>query len=161
MTLLAAASGAMPVRAAVPSGKIISLINEFQSKENFEVVKFGALGTSVVKAIARSSAFKDSDKETRDAMSVLKGIKRVAIVEYEDSAEDVRSRFTRKLDRILANSEILVEAKDKDDIMRVYGVVNSDASLVKDVVIYVPSDCTLICLFGSVPMDSLNKIIAR
>lgn len=151
----------MPGKDAIPSGKLISLINEFQSKENFEVVKVGSLGTAVIKAVTGISATRNLDEEAREALKALGGIKKVAIVEYEDSAEDVRSRFTRKLDRILANSEILVEAKDKDDIMRVYGVVNSDASLVKDVVIYVPSDCTLICLFGSVPMDSLNKIIAR
>lgn len=158
---MSATLSAMPGKDAIPSGKLISLINEFQSKENFEVVKVGSLGTAVIKAVTGISATRNLDEEAREALKALGGIKKVAIVEYEDSAEDVRSRFTRKLDRILANSEILVEAKDKDDIMRVYGVVNSDASLVKDVVIYVPSDCTLICLFGSVPMDSLNKIIAR
>lgn len=158
---MAATLSAMPGKDAIPSGKLISLINEFQSKENFEVVKVGSLGTAVIKAVTGISATRNLDEEAREALKTLGGIKKVAIVEYEDSIEAVRSRFTNKLNKILATSDLLVETKDGDDVMRIYGVVNDDASLIKDFVIYVPSDCTLICLFGSIPFDYLTKIIAK
>lgn len=158
---MAATLSAMPGKDAIPSGKLISLINEFQSKENFEVVKVGSLGTAVIKAVTGISATRNLDEEAREALKALGGIKKVAIVEYEDSIEAVRSRFTNKLNKILATSYLLVETKDGDDVMRIYGVVNDDASLIKDFVIYVPSDCTLICLFGSIPFDYLTKIVAK
>ena len=90
---------------------------------------------------------------------MLNDIRRVAVVDYEDCGESVKNEFNSKLDRILAGAEILMEVKDSEDLVRIYGVVNEDASRVKDFVVHVPNDCALICMFGSIPMDAVAKII--
>ncbi len=45
--------------------------------------------------------------------------------------------------------------------MRIYGVVDESADSVKDFVLYTPSDCALICIFGSISMDAVAKIASN
>lgn len=161
LALLAATMSARTSKESIPCDKLLALINEFNSQDNFEVVKVGSLGTSTIKSIVKLSAKETCDKETREILKILNGIRKIAIVDYEDCTADVRSRFTGRLDKILASSDLLIETKDGDDIMKIYGVVNNDASIVRDFVMYVPSDCALICLFGSIPMDAISVIAAK
>ena len=45
--------------------------------------------------------------------------------------------------------------------MRIYGVMDEKTNEVKDFVLYAPSDCSLICLFGTLSMDAMAKIASN
>lgn len=144
---------------AVPKDKLLGLISEYRHSDGFDIVNVGALGTSLVRAAAKIAMKVDGDPEMVEAVKLLNDIRRVAVVDYEDCGQSVKNEFNSKLDRILAGSEVLMEVKDSEDLVRIYGVVNEDASRVKDFVIHVPNDCALICMFGSIPMDAVAKVM--
>ena len=48
-----------------------------------------------------------------------------------------------------------MEIKDGGDMCRIYGVVDDAADKLSNFVLYDPSDCTLICLFGTIPMSAV------
>jgi hypothetical protein len=56
---------------------------------------------------------------------------------------------------------MLMEVKDGSDIMRMYGVVDDRGDKVKDFVLFSPEDCTLICLFGSISLDSVMAVASK
>ena len=145
---------------SVRQESLISLINEYSFHDGFEVVRVGSLGTAAIKGVAKIAALADKDDpDIREMVKILNGVKKLAVVEYEECDDKVRDKFNRKLERLLESSDLLMEAKDGEDILRMYGVVTEDSSTVKDFVLYVPSDCALICLFGSISLDSLSKFM--
>ncbi len=145
----------------VPGTQISMLINEYRLYDGFEAVKVGRLGTKIVKALIQSGAAHEDDPDLKDAVKVLKGIKRLAVVEYSDCAPEVRQGFSQKMSRLLSGAEMLMEVKDGSDIMRMYGVVDDRGDKVKDFVLFSPEDCTLICLFGSISLDSVMAVASK
>lgn len=122
------------------------------------MVQLGSLATSAIKTVIRIAAKDDPD--ARQALQVLNGIRRLTVFEYEDCSPAVKEKITRKLNRILKNSELLIETKDGTDSMRMYGVVDEKGDTVTDFVIYTPGECALICIFGKVSMDAIAKVAA-
>ena len=51
-----------------------------------------------------------------------------------------------------------MEARDGGDSVRIFGVTDGDGSVLRDVVVHAPGSSTLICLFGSLPMETLAKL---
>ena len=56
---------------------------------------------------------------------------------------------------------MLMEVKDGSDIMRMYGVVDDRGDRVRNFVLFSPEDCTLICLFGTISLDSVLNMASR
>ena len=77
-------------KSGVPRERITSLINEFRGYDGFEVVRMNSLGTSAIKALVRMSALSDGDKDSRALLDMLKGIKKIAVVDYEDCERNVK-----------------------------------------------------------------------
>ena len=144
---------------AVPKEKLLRLIADYRHSDGFDVVNIGGLGTSLARSVAKIAVRVDGDSDAAKLLRVADGIRRFCVVDYEDCAPRVRDSFNSKLSRILSRYELLVEVKDTDDNVRMYGVVNEDASKFQDFVIFVPNDCALVCLFGSIPMDAVGKIM--
>lgn len=160
LVLLTVTALADSPKKSVRQESLISLINEYSFHDGFEVVRVGSLGTAAIKGAAKIAALADKDDpDIREMVKILNGVKKLAVVEYEECDDKVRDKFNRKLERLLESSDLLMEAKDDEDILRMYGVVTEDSSTVKDFVLYVPSDCALICLFGSISLDSLSKFM--
>ncbi len=148
-------------KGAVPKDRLMTLISEFSGKEGFEVVKIGSFGTAALKTAMRASVSGDDSENVRQMLNAMKGIKKIAIVEYNKCDEKTREAFNKKLDKILSSSELLIEAKDGDDAMKIYGIVNEDENALHDFVMFAPNDCALICLFGSIPLDSINEFAMK
>ena len=53
-----------------------------------------------------------------------------------------------------------MEAKDDDASMRIFGVVDEKTGTVRDFVLHSPDGGTLICIFGSISMDAVSKVLA-
>lgn len=83
---------------------------------------------------------------------------RIAVAEYEDCDANVRDRFNEKVAKALENSELLMEVKDEEDMVRIYGTITEDGDKIKDCVIFIPEDYTLVCIFRTIPMKALMKL---
>ena len=141
----------------VSKTQLAALVSEYRQYDGVELVQLGSLATSALKTVIRISAKDDPD--AAEALQLLGGIRRLTVFEYEDCSPAVKERITRKLNRILDSSELLIEAKDGDDAMRIYGVVDEKGDSVRDFVLHTPGSCALICIFGKVSMKTISKIM--
>ena len=152
-----AAFAAEPAK-SVSRSAIASIVSEFRHYDGVEVVKLGRLATGALKGVV--SAVGITDPDTREALKLIEGLKGLTVVEYEDAPSDIRYRMDRRIERALQKCELLMEAKEDDGTMRMFGSVD-DSGTVRDFVIYAPDSGTLICLFGKMSMDVLQKAMAE
>ena len=153
-----AASAGKPVSKTVPKSKLASVVSEFRGYDGVEVVRLGWLGTAAIKGVARAAA--KSDPDARKALDLVRGVKRFTVLEYDGCTPAVRERIIRRLDQALHGSELLMEAKDGSERVRMFGVVDDATGEVRDFVLHAPSDHALICIFGSIPMESVAKVLS-
>ena len=146
---------------AVRQEKLLELISEYSEKKNFNVIRISSFSASAIKGVVREASAFDGDKDLKDTLEVIKGIRGGVIVKYGDCSEAVRRGFDRRLGELLENCDVLFEAKDGEDMIRMYGVIDENAEDVKDFILYIPSDAALVCLFGSIKLDALAKIVAE
>ena len=52
-----------------------------------------------------------------------------------------------------------MEVTDEGDQMQIYGLYDERTDVVRDFVLYTPSECALICLFGSISMDTVSRMM--
>ena len=137
-----------------PSGKIRTLMNEFRDEPGFEVVDMGPVALGLIRAAARGEVKTEDD---RKALQVFKDIKRLTILDFSDAEASRKEKFLRKAKRVLADEEMLMEAKDGDETVRVYGQSSGDGNILQD--IFILADDTLISIKGSIRMDQVNALI--
>ena len=139
---------------SVSRTEITSIISEFRHYDGVEVVKLGRLATGALKSVIRTAGIGDPD--TRQALSMIEGLKGLTILEYEDAPKDIRYRIDRRVERALQKCELLMEAKEGDSRMQMFGSVDDKSGVVRDFVIYAPESGALICLFGKMSMEALK-----
>jgi len=152
------AGNAADARRPAGKNKINSLVNDFRREEGFEIIKLGSFSMNLLRLAVKFSDDGDMDEDDRKAMKALSGIKAMTVVDYEDAPKSVRDRFTARLDRILAGNELLLEAKDDGETVRIYASPAKDSSMVKDIIIHNPSDGALVCFFGTVDVDLIGEL---
>ena len=140
----------------VTKGSVASFISECRRYDGAEVVSLGWLATGAIKSVIRMAAMEDPD--ARDAVRLVKGIRGVSVFDFEDCSEPDRNLITRRLDKLLRDSEVLMEVTDDGEKMNLYGVYDEKSDTVKDFIMYAPSNCSLICLFGTISMKTLAKL---
>ncbi|MBR6972296.1 MAG: DUF4252 domain-containing protein [Bacteroidales bacterium] len=139
--------------------KVSSLVSQYRNKQGVEVFDLGYLGTSLLKGVM---ALADgNDKDTRDALMALKGLKGLTVFSYEEASEELKRTINGKLERILQGVDLLMEAKDEGDMMRLYGTYNEKTGKVSDVGIFVPTDGAFIYLVGSFNLDDISKVMSN
>lgn len=140
--------------------QILTLISEYSYEDGFEVVKVGGLGTSIIKkVIAASMDF--SDPEQMAINELISGIKKVTLVEYDGCAPEVKSNINRKLDIILPKEDILMDIKEDGSSVRLYGLVSEEGGYLEDFILHAPDENAVICLFGSISMNALSKLLTE
>lgn len=144
----------------ITRSRITSLANEFRGNKDFNVINVGSLGTSVIKTAVRTNLKKESrkDPEAAQVLKMINGIKNICIIEYDDCTIGVKDRFNSKVSALLDDSQMLMQARDDGDNVNIYGAVSDDSDKVTDLILYVPSDNTLICLFGTISVDAVMKL---
>ncbi len=157
LTLLSIAAFAQNRRAAVTQSELMDLVSDYRSNPEFEVVQFGGIAMSAVKTIVLTAMAGDPDPDVRAARKLIRGIRRIAIVDYSDCGTNVKDRFNRKLDRILRNTDPLMEFKDEGERMTIYGVVSDKGDKLQNFILCNPEDGTLICLFGTIDIDTIAR----
>jgi hypothetical protein len=152
------ASAARPAK-RVSQAELSSIVSEFRHADGVEVVKLGRLATALVRGAA--AHIDDEDGEVRELRRALRGIKGVTVMEYGGAAPDVRERLSRRLSRVLDKREVLMEVKDDGEKVQIFGLLDDASGLVQDIIFFAPHECTLACLFGTLPLDFVGKIAAQ
>ena len=146
-----------PVKAAsgnkVRYGDVAGLVTEYKGREGFEVVSAGGFVLGLLKMAAKASA------ESREVLEIMDHLDRVVVVEYEGADQGVRSSFERKVSAILDDAEKIIEVKDGGDSLNVYGTMSKKGDRIEDIVIFIPEDCAMICLFGSISTDKIAELV--
>lgn len=137
--------------------KVSSVISQYRGKQGVEVVDLGYIGTSLIKSLASFS----SDKEDKDALMLLKGLKGITVFSYEDATAELKKKINSHLEKILKEAEILMEAKEEGETMRIYGTYNEKTGKVSDVAMFSPTEGTFVYLVGSFNMDEITKAMAN
>ena len=140
--------------AGTPSGKIRTLVNEYRDEPGFEVVDMGGLALGLLRAAARSQV---ETPEDRKALDLFSSIKRLTVLDFSDAETTRKDKFLRKARRLLADEEMLLEAKDGSETVKVYGLSNADGSILEDIIIL--AEDALISLQGKIRVDQLGELM--
>lgn len=158
VTLPLAAFAGRPAK-RVSNTVLSALISECRQYEGAEVVNLGWLGTSLVKGAIRISA--DYDPDTRAALRLLDGVKRFGVLNFSDCSQAARERISDRIARVLDRSEVLLEVKEDDMHMCIYGMLDDASGTVRDVVMYDAESCTFIFVKGAISMDAIGTLMTN
>lgn len=160
--LVAFAAGlGLPVEAVtdrnrVGQSEIAGLVVKYRQKDGFEVVSAGGFILGLLKVVAKASA---ETQEDREFLEIMDNLDRVVVVEYEEASQSDKGSFRRDVSGILRDAEKVLEVKDDGDTINIYGTVNKKGDRIEDIVIFIPEDCTMICLFGSISTDRITELL--
>ncbi len=138
------------------SSEVVELIRSYNHEEGFEFVSVGNMGLGLMKMIARAAA---ETEEEKAAVNMIKGIGKIYVVEYEDAAQGMKDSFNQKVSRVLDGAEKILEVKDDGETVNIYGTSADDGETISDLMIYVPEECALVCLFGTISSKNIADLI--
>ena len=131
-------------------------MNEFRGCEGIEVVNLGRIATGALKGLAGIASIGDS--EMGEMLSEVRGIRGLTVFSFDDCSQADKARICERLDRILEGTEVLLEASDEGEKVRICGVTDEEKGIVRDIMVYAPSSGALVCIYGTISMDSLARI---
>ena len=137
-----------------PAGIIRTLVNEFRDEPGFEVVDMGPVALGLIRAAARGEV---KTEEDRKALQVFKDIKRLTVLDFSDAEASRKEKFLRKAKRVLAEEEMLMEAKDGGETVRVYGMSNAAGDILEDIIILAGD--ALISVRGKIRADLIGELV--
>ncbi|MCR5709288.1 MAG: DUF4252 domain-containing protein [Bacteroidales bacterium] len=143
----------------VSKSRITSVISECRLYDGTEMVNLGRTKTAALKGLIRLCSI--GDRDAREALKLMRGIHGITVLDFENCTKTDKEHIAKKLERALSGSEMLMEANDKGEKMQLYGVIDDNTGSVSDFVLYAPSDCALICIFGSISMETIAKIASN
>lgn len=136
-----------------PKSEVKKLIKEFDKKKGVESVNLGSFAVAVIRKTAKAEV--SDDDEAMTAVRAMDELKGLTFVDMEDSSRAVRDEFHRKFTALMGEERLLMSVKDDGEDVLFYGTSSPDGKTVEDLIIYMPSDCDLICLWGSISTESL------
>lgn len=137
---------------------IVRLMDRYKSREDFEVIKLGSFALSLFRAAARAEV---EDEDDMIALSVLEGLKRMYVTDYSDTPTHVKKSFEKELGEILEKNELLMEAAEDGEVVRIYCSQTLDQKIIKQMIIHIPSEGGLICLEGNLSIDAVAELYQR
>lgn len=143
----------------ITANALTDIISDFDGKDGFEVINVGKLGTYALKKMIRISA--DEGKEAESLLKIINGIKKVAIVDYDDCSSADREKFIRRIERVLNKENMIMEVHDDGETMKMYGVTDENSDSLSNFVLHAPSDGALICFFGTIPLKEITSALSR
>lgn len=133
--------------------EIKKLIKEFDRKKGVETVNLGSFAMSFVKRAAKAEV--SDDDEAMTAVRAMDKLNGMTLVDMEDSSRAVRDEFHRKFTALMGEESLLMSVKDDGEDVLFYGMSSHDGKTVENLIIYMPSDGDLICLWGSIATEAL------
>lgn len=118
------------------------------------MVSMGRLGIKLLKGAVALSG--DLDEEDRAALKAFSGIKRLIIMDFEEASAQNKADFNRKVEKILDGMELILEARDSGESLRIYGM--EDGEDIRDCILY-SSDGALIITQGRIGLAHLGELM--
>lgn len=153
LTLILALATLASAWAGKPS-QLIRLARQYKGVDGFEMLFLGPMGTALLKGTVSLSG--NLDKEDRAALKAFTDIRRFTLIDFEDIPADKKASFTAKVERILKGMDLILEAKDDGEILRIYGI--DKGKRLKDCILY-SSDGTLLVTSGSIGLEQLGQLM--
>ncbi len=141
---------------SAPKSEIKKLIKEFDRKKGVETVNLGSFAMSLVRKAAKAEV--SDDDEAMTAIRAMDKLNGMTIVDMEDSGRAVRDEFHRKFTALMGEEGLLMSVKDDGEDVLFYGTSTTDGRSVENLIIYMPSDGDLICLWGSISTEALAEL---
>ena len=154
ITLVMLLSLGVAALAGDPHTQLRNLVSDYRGTQGFEIVDVGSLGLGLLKAAAKTAA---ETPEDREALKVFDGLKRLTIVDFSDATPEVKEKFLRKANRILEQGELLMEAKDEGETVRIYGSSSKDGNVLQDIALLAGD--ALLFVRGSIRSDQIEALI--
>ena len=139
-----------------PAGKLRTLVDEFRNEPGFEMVDMGPIALGLIRAAARGEA---KTEEDRKALQIFKDIKHLTVLDFSDAEAARKEKFLRKAKRVLADEEVLMEAKDEGETVRVYGLSNAAGDILEDIIILAGD--ALISVRGKIRADLIGELVTQ
>ena len=141
---------------AAGTPRISTTISECRQYEGADYLKLGRLATGAIKGVVRVAGIEDPD--VSEAVGLLSDIRGLTVFSYDDCSEADKASINLKLTNALSDLEVLMEASDSGEKVRIYGSYDERSDKVSDFVLYAPSESALICIKGSVSMETIARI---
>jgi len=145
----------------VPRSEIKSIVKEFRRYDEFEGFTLGKFWINVLKGVEKLSPDDmddDEKEEMQNFFKLMKSIDGLIVADYEDCSAEVKAKFNARMSKALEGVELLMEEKDEDDIVRIYGYVDKDGTEIKDLVIFSPDEGNFMCMLGTLKMENLEEL---
>ena len=156
MTVGAGISHAAAQKGRLDSSAIMKLVDKYKGEDGFETVTFGNLAVGLAKMVANATVQTPEDKA---ALDMLSGIRKFVAVEYEDASASAKASFDKEISALLAGAEKIVEVKDDGDSVDIYGTLSKDGEKIRDIIIHVPEESSILCIFGTVDIKNLGEVM--
>lgn len=156
LSLLIATIVSIAANGNVDTRNIISTISDYKHVSGVQVISVGKLGLGFAKVVANLSAESEEDKA---ALAILNGINKVVVVNYEDATAAKEKELNSKFSELLNNAEKIIEVKDEEDTIHIYGTSANGGGSIDDLMIFIPKDYTLICVLGSISAERIADLI--
>lgn len=140
----------------VDTRNIINTINDYRHVSGVQVISVGKLGLGLAKVVANLSA---ESEEGKAALTILNGINKVVVVNYEDATTAKQKELNFKLSKLFNSAEKIIEVKDEEDTVNIYGTSVNGGESIDDLMIFIPEDYTLICILGSISAERIADLI--
>ena len=157
VTLPLAAFAGRPAK-RINNARLSALIAECPQSAGGAATYIGGFCPSMIKGAVSLSAGHDPD--ARAALRLLSGVISGGALEFIHCSEAARERISEKIERLLARLEMLVEVKEDDTHMCVYGLLDDASATVRDIVLYDAEDCVFVYAKGSVSMEAVGELMA-
>ena len=136
---------------------VIGLVRNYNHHEGFEVLSVGKLGISLVHMIANANA----DEDEKAALGILRDINKVVVVSYDEADEAKQQAFNARMGKVLDGAEKILEVKDEGETVNIYGTSVNGGESIDDLMIFIPEDCTLVCILGSISAERIADLIEK
>lgn len=136
--------------------RIENFIAECRQYEGAEVVHLGSFAVNIGKGILQIASIDDS--EAQEVLRLIKDVRSLYVFSYEDCSNSTKTKVNSRLERMLEGAEMLLEAKDGDDKVKIYGMVDEKGEKVRDFILHTPSECAVICILGEISTEALAKL---
>ena len=158
MMLAGVASGAKASdRGKTSTREVISLVRNYDHHEGFEIVSVGKLGIGLARIIANANA----DEDEKAALGILKDINKVVVVSYDEADQTKRQAFNSGMGKIMDKAEKILEVKEEGETVNIYGTSVNGGESIDDLMIFIPEDCTLVCILGSISAERIADLIEK
>ena len=137
--------------------RLNALIQEVRGDEHVEIVNIGSFGMKMIRTAARAAA---KTPEDREAVRFLKDLTGIKIVNFEGMADRERLRFAARVEKALAGQDQLLEVKGDGEQVRIYASADEKKDGIRDMILF-DGKGNLICLFGTVPFELVEKMVAE